>query len=191
MIFRAHPQVRDADVNTYCAAGPAHSRHVVAQVRVHAGERLELELDLASSSYRLVGPQLGWSFDFQVRSGATTRRWDMSLSTGPAEGLPPALGPGGQLIALTNDTGQELVVRVERTAPRDDALTAARASSLAVFRELFPAEVLAPGQLVSVSNVTLLLTALDQPTSLYEAIHRRHRLDALLIHRTGRRGAAA
>ena len=170
LIFQAHPQVRNVDVNTYCAAGPAHSRHVVAQVRVHPGERFELELDLSPGTYKLVGPQLGWSFDFQVRPRAPARRWDLSLSAGPVEGLSPVLGPDGQVLSLSNDSERELLVRVERTAPRDDALTAARASSLAVFRELFPAEVLAPGRLVSVSNVTLLLTALDQPTSLYEAI---------------------
>src|SRR5262249_6894968 len=43
-----------------------------------------------------------------------------------------------------------------------DALTAARASSLALFRELFPAEVLAPGQLASIATVTLLATELDR-----------------------------
>jgi class 3 adenylate cyclase len=66
------------------------------------------------------------------------------------------LRPGGQVLALANTHAQELVVRVERTADRDDALTAARAAALALFRELFPGELLSPGQLVSVSNVALL-----------------------------------
>ena len=54
----------------------------------------------------------------------------------------------------------ELLVRVERTAPRHDALTAARAASLPIFRELFPGEILAPGRLATVSSVTLLFTTL-------------------------------
>src|SRR5262249_27899942 len=58
LIFRAHPEVRDADVATYCIGGPAHSPHVVAQVRVAAGERLDLDLHLAEGAYRLRGPQL-------------------------------------------------------------------------------------------------------------------------------------
>lgn len=167
MVFRVHPQVREADLNTYCAAGPAHSPHVVAQVRVQAGERFELDLELTPGAYRLRGPQLGWSFDFHVRPGAATRRWDLRLSSGPVDDLAPWLGAGGQLLVLDNDAEIELLLRVERVAPRDDALTAARATSLAVFRELFPAEVLAPGRLVNVSNVTLLVTALDPARNLY------------------------
>src|SRR5262249_54315636 len=34
LIFRVHPEVRDADLATYCIGGPAHSPHVFAQVRV-------------------------------------------------------------------------------------------------------------------------------------------------------------
>ena len=47
--------------------------------------------------------------------------------------------------------------------------TAARAASMALFRELFPGELLAPGQLATVSTVTLLVTALDpqQADALY------------------------
>jgi hypothetical protein len=171
LVFRAHPQVREADTNTYCAAGPAHAPHVVAQVRLAAGEHLVLDLALGEGSYRLRGPQLGWSFDFAVRPGAAARRWDLTLSRGPAAGLAPVLGPGSQVLGLSNDTDRPLVVRVERAAPRDDALTAARASALAVFRELFPAEMLSPGCLVSVAEVTLLLTDLDRgPRSLYQEL---------------------
>jgi class 3 adenylate cyclase len=171
LVFRAHPQVRDADTNTYCAAGPAHSPHVVAQVRLTANERIELDLALGEGRYSLCGPQLGWTAGLDVRPGAPARRWDVSLSKGPEPGFTPALSHGGQVLGLINDTDRPILVRVERTTPRDDVLTAARASSLAVFRELFPAEVLAPGRLVGVESVSLLLTALDQTDrSLYEAL---------------------
>src|SRR5207302_8860733 len=36
-----------------------------------------------------------------------------------------------------------------------------------LFRELFPGEMLTPGQLVSVANITLVVTALDQAEELY------------------------
>ncbi len=74
-------------------------------------------------------------------------------------------------MVLTNGFDRELLVRVERTASRSDALTAARAASSALFRELFPGELLAPGQLATVSMVTFLVTALDpdQADALYLA----------------------
>ncbi len=67
LIFRVHPEIREADLGTYCIGGPAHSPHVPAQVRVAPRERIELELELPEGSYRLRGPQLPWTVDFPVR----------------------------------------------------------------------------------------------------------------------------
>ncbi len=167
MMFRAHPDVRDAEVRTYCVGGPAFSPHVVAQVRLRPGERIELDLALPEGAYRLRGPQLPFTFEFRVRPSAPACRWDVSLARAPAADGPTVLRGGRQLLALTNEHAREVLVRVERTAPRDDALTAARASSLALFRELFPGETLSPGQLISVATVTLLVTDLEGSGDLY------------------------
>ena len=133
-------------------------------------ERIELELELPEGSYRLRGPQLPWSVDFQVKNSATIWRWEIELGSGPSPDPPSALRAGGQVLVLSNAHSGELVVRIERTAARGDALTAARATSLAQFRELFPGEHLAPGQLATVSTVTLLVTALEpaQADALYQ-----------------------
>jgi serine/threonine protein kinase/class 3 adenylate cyclase len=170
LIFRAHPEIRDAEVGTYCVGGPAHSPHVAAQARLAPRERLELELSLAEGAYRLRGPQLPFAFDFRVQPAATCALWELNLARPPAaESLPP-LRPGSQLLALTNDHDLEVVVRVERTAARDDALTAARAAALALFRELFPSETLSPGQLIRVATMTFLVTDLDGAGALYQQL---------------------
>jgi eukaryotic-like serine/threonine-protein kinase len=161
LIFRVHPEIRQADLATYCIGGPAHSPHVFAQIRLAPGERIELNLDLPEGSYRLRGPQLPWSADFQVRLAATVRRYEVDLASGPLPDTPDALKAGGQVLILHNSPARELLLRVERIAARTDALTAARAASLALFRELFPAELLAPGQLATVSMVTLLVISFD------------------------------
>jgi serine/threonine protein kinase/class 3 adenylate cyclase len=167
LIFRAHPEVRASELGTYCIGGPAHSPHVVAQARVAAGERMELTLSLTRGAYRLRGPQLPYVLDFRVEEEAGVRRWDLALSRPPEAGRPRVLRAGRQVLMLGNDGGRELVVRVERAAPRDDALTAARASALALFRELFPGEILSPGQLISVATVALLVTELEGAGELY------------------------
>lgn len=170
LIFRVHPEVRAADLGTYCIGGPAHFPHVAAQVRLATGERMELELSLPEGAYQIRGPQLTVALDFRVQSTAATGRWELNLPRLEKTELPTQLRTGSQIIVLTNEHDRELLVRVERTAPREDALTAARAASLALFRELFPGEVLSPGQLVSVAMVTLLVTDLDQPESIYEQL---------------------
>jgi class 3 adenylate cyclase len=161
LVFRVHPEIRNVDLGTYCIGGPAHFPHVLAQVRVAAGERIELALELPEGSYRLRGPQLPWSVDFEVRPSAPTRHWEIDLATGPTPDRPRALRAGHQILTLVNELGRELLVRLERTAVGTDALTAARAASLALFRELFPGEVLSPGQLATVSTVTLLVAELE------------------------------
>jgi class 3 adenylate cyclase len=143
---------------------------VPAQVRLAAGEVFELELALGEGPYRLRGPQLPWSVDFHVVKGAAARRWDIDLARGPERGMPLELAPGAQDFLLRNDSTQELVVRVERAIPRTHVLSAAKASTLALFRELFPSERLAPGQLVSIATLTFLATDLDLPMSLYESL---------------------
>jgi serine/threonine protein kinase/class 3 adenylate cyclase len=180
MIFRVHPEIRGADTGVYCTGGPARSPHVPAQVRVAPGERLELDLSLPAGIYRLRGPQLPWSIDFSVGATATTRRWDIDLGRGLDSGWPRALGAGEQVMTLSNDCDRELLVRVERAAPRDDALTAARAASHPLFRELFPGEVLAPGQLISIAAVTLLVTGLERPDDFYVELGEMEATGALL-----------
>ena len=166
LVFRAHPELRDAEARTYCVGGPAHSPHVAAQVRLAAGERFAADLALPEGAYRLRGPQLPFNLDFRVRPGAAASGWELHLSRGAAD-RPPDFRPGHQRFILNNDFDREAVVRVERTAPRGDALTAARAAALAVFRELFPREILAPGLLIRVSTATLLATDLDGAEALY------------------------
>jgi len=168
LIFRAHPEIRDADVAVYCIGGPAHSPHVAAQARVGPGERLALELALAEGSYRLRGPQLPFAVDFRVDLRATAGGWDLALARAPGADLPRSLRPGGQVLTLANDLDREVVVRVERVAPREDALTAGRASTHALFRELFPGEILGPGQLVNIATATFLVTELVGSARLYD-----------------------
>ena len=170
MIFRVHPEIREADLAVYCIGGPAHSPHVPAQVRLAPGERMELELELSEGAYRLRGPRLPWSVEFAIRGGSGARRWEVELAPGSAPTAPASMPIGGQVLVLGNRFDQDLVVRVERTASRSDALTAARAASIALFRELFPDQLLAPGQLAAVSMVTLVVTALDPARA--DAIYR-------------------
>jgi serine/threonine protein kinase/class 3 adenylate cyclase len=172
LVFRAHPEIRQVDLKTYCIGGPAHFPHVLAQVRVAPGERVELSLQMTAGSYRVRGPQLPWTADLQVQSHAPVRTWEVNLATGPSPDDPRTLAAGHQVLTFTSQLDREILVRVERVAARDDALTASRAASLALFRQLFPDEVLSPGQLATVSTVSLMAVQLDpaQADILYQEL---------------------
>lgn len=195
LIFRIASDIQATDTGVFCIGGPAHSPHVVAQVRLAPAERFELDLALSQGAYRVRGPQLSYAVDFRVVPNATASRWELSLARGPQADLPSQLKPDDQLFVLENDTLQEVVIRVERMASRADALTAARAAATPLFRELFPGECLAPDQLVRVEQVTLLFTKLEAANQLYfelgdspafARLHEHFRtLDTLIRHAGG------
>ena len=170
LIFRVNSEIRPGDTGVYCIGGPAHSPHVVAQIRLAPQECFDLDLNLTEGAYRLRGPQLPFVLDFRVDPKAGTNRWKLDLAQGPDPDLPRSLKSGDQLLSLFNDHTAELVVRIERVASRTDAVTAARAASTALFRELFPGECLTPGQLVSIENVTFLATDLQHGDRLYHEL---------------------
>ena len=166
LIFRIHPELRRVKTETYCIGGPAHFPHIVAQTRVRSGERVKWTLGIPPGTYRLRSPHLAWTLEFQVAQKGGVGRWEVALG-GPLQETPSPLNSDHQNLVLHNTAEQELLVRLERVAGRDDALTAAQATSLATFRELFPNEVMAPGQLANVTRVTLLAVSVGQLETVY------------------------
>ena len=156
LIFRVHPEMRQADLKTYCIGGPEHAPHVIAQARLGAGESLELDLALDAGTYVLRGPQLPYTVTLAVRTTTGTGRASLPLSSSFDATRFPPLHAGRQLLTLENKYDRPLVVRIERTIPRPDVLTAAQASRLQLFRQLFPAEVLSRDRLSDYSACTLL-----------------------------------
>lgn len=169
LVFGVHPDIRPVQAGTYCAGGPSHSPHVVAQARLAPREELELQLSLTPGSYRLRGPQLPWKVDFRVIEGAVGRRWEPDLKAQQAP-AGPTMAPNGQVVVLRNRQDVELVLRVERSAARDDALTAARATAIPAFRELFPGELLSPGQLAPASTVSLVVIQVSEADEWYKRL---------------------
>ncbi len=160
IIFRAHPQVRDSELGVYCIGGPGHTPHVIVQVRLAPGERFEADLRLDPGHYRVAGRQMRTSWGFTVEPDAPLQHWELPLREGLPPLVPRIIGSGTQRIVLCNDADHEIVARIEKTAGREDAVTAAEVACSPLFRQLFPTEVLAPGHLVAISHVTLLLVEL-------------------------------
>lgn len=168
LVFRVHPALRAADLGVYCIGGPAHSPHVLAQVRLAPLERFTLAVALEPGRYRIAGRGVPRHWSFSVDERAPFDRWDLALRAGASADAPRSSKPGTPQIVLVNDLGHEVVARLERAADRDDAVTAAEAASSDVFRELFPDRVLAPDRLVAVSDVALLFARVADAAERYE-----------------------
>lgn len=170
MVFRVHKQIREVETKSYCVGGPRNFPHIVAQVRIAAGETIKLDLHLGEGVYRVTSPQLPHAWDIRVALMHHLSRARLNLlRPGIAITEPIGLRSDTQQLVIENQHQREIMVRVERTIPRDDVLTAAKASALAVFRELFPDEVLSAGQLVTVAAMTFLAAEVfvENSPSLY------------------------
>ncbi len=185
LVFRVSPEVRPNDIQAYCIGGPAHSPHVAAQVRLGPGEGRVLSLALAEGRHRIRSPELPGVLELDVAPEYVFSRADLVIGARlraqrlPEPGAEDArlelgvretvqLGSGQQTLGLRNELGHEVTLRVERTASRSDALTAARAWSMPKFRELFPGETLESGRLVAVGQVSFLVLRVAEHSRLLE-----------------------
>lgn len=160
--FDVNPAVRPASGALYCVGSPAHSRFAVAQFSVPKEGR-EIEVDLTSQSYVL-------------RDLCKKRRVLLRpRADGPSE-LAPAFDaeeatfkPGRVRLRLESRCASALA-RLEASDWRDKAAKARLVTSLQDFRDLFGAEVLAPGVEIAVRGIALLFTDLKGSTAMYERI---------------------
>ncbi len=186
LVFRVSPEVRPNEIRAYCIGGPAHSPHVAAQLRLAPGEGRVLALELSDGRHRIRSPELPGVVELEVAAEHSFARADLvigarlrAVRSKPDDGEDARLllergepvvelGSGQQTLGLRNELEHEVTLRVERTASRDDALTAARAWSIPKFRELFPGETLESGRLVAVGQVSFLVLRVGDYLSLIE-----------------------
>ncbi|WP_372368039.1 protein kinase [Candidatus Uabimicrobium sp. HlEnr_7] len=166
LIFKVHSSVRESDLQIYCVGGPAHSPHVISQMKLQAKECLELNLKLNEGAYLLRSPQLQHSCKFQISKNCNIHKHNLQISSLDKEEF--TLTTEKQCIQLINDFDKEIVLRIEHTVSRRDTLTAAYVSTLPLFRKLFPLEVLSPQQLVSISNLILIAVDIHNSELFYK-----------------------
>ena len=86
------------------------------------------------------------------------------------------------VIALINNADGERLFRIEREAWGGQAATAAEVTALQLFRDLFAAEALRPGDQINVGQMTILFTDLRNSTRLYREIGDAVAFGAVMSH---------
>jgi adenylate cyclase len=168
LTFRPNPAVRRVNVPSYCVGSPHWTPHVVAQQLLPAGDKRELSLPLEPGSYRFRALELPGSQDVTVSAdGETSAAVTLSNNDWGREAL--HVSERFSLV-LKNDTDAEQLLILERLEWSDQATTAAEVTALQMFRDLFAAEALRPGEQISVGTLTVLFTDLRHSTQLYREI---------------------
>jgi class 3 adenylate cyclase len=159
--FRPAAQIRPLTGGEFCLFGPMTTPHVVMQQTLQPGEAREVEASLAPGDYRVrplhpgPGANLTWS------GGGFPEI--IAAAGGLQLGTPAAPGR----VRLVNSSNRTITVVVESRDWVRDALTAHRATSMQIFRDLFSTEVLRPGDEAGIGQVTLMFTDLKGSTAMY------------------------
>ena len=165
MIFTVHPSIRKVSNEVFCLNGPFNSPHIVGQFRIGPNEEKVVDWTPMTENLRMrvlkdnLQVQLGNVEDLQEQViiynslGFVGERFNQA-----------------QQFRIINESEEEIVLAVEKVDWDSFALTAREVTSLQLFRNLLPAEVLAPGIEIGVSTLTVMFTDLKDSTRLYEEI---------------------
>ena len=157
--FAPAPTVRPVMAGGFCLSGPMATPHVLVQLLLQPGERRRVDVDLPAGSYRVRTLHPGIFVDVEHAGGAFPGARIGALGVEAVEGR-----------EFVNEAGFELAALIEDRTWTREALTAPEVISLQVFRDLFAAATLRPGDEAGVSQVALLFSDLQGSTALYERV---------------------
>lgn len=171
--FAVHPAIRQATAETYCIGGPGRTPQFLIQQPVTRDKMTIITFPLTPEALRLRVLRANHSVVFEPPATDTltdqaapvvelmysAEGWAQKKLTAP---------PAGTSLRLINRSGEDIVVVLEKIEWDQDAVTAAKVTTMQEFRNMFSSEVLAPGQSVGIEHLTLFFSDLRDSTTLYE-----------------------
>jgi class 3 adenylate cyclase len=169
-VFQVNPAVRRSEARVYCASSPAFRPHVLAQVRVPAGETRRVAANLAPGELfaRIVGRSGG--VDIRIDASPATLTLDVGAAT-LAVRLEGTRDPASDAhLAIHNAAPEAITVLVERAGWSADAVLGSVVASFPDFVDLFATEAPATGVDLAIGELTVLFSDLTGSTALYERV---------------------
>lgn len=174
-VFTPHPQVRDVPDAHYCLGGPGTTPHIVYQRMLEPGEDDTFTLRLAGGRYRLRvtgDPTYRWleveEADLTQPKHAGEGTLSFDVTDNEITGQDATRSEGKPItIRLSNTSKRRIVAVIESIEWARDALSAGELVADQRFRDLFSAEVLAPGISLAVEDSTILFTDVVGSTAMY------------------------
>jgi len=168
LTFAPNPAIRDVPRLDFCVAGPEVTPHIIVQQTLSPTDQQLVMPVLEPGRYRLrTMSQPGGQFFRVLENG----RDQLDISIDGREWPPEEVNVGTMpRLDLVNQTTEQQMVILERTAWSDQATTAAEVIALQRFRDLFANEALRPGEQIGVGSLTVLFTDLVDSTRMYREI---------------------
>lgn len=182
LTFIPHPQIRAVSDDSYCIGGPMVTPHILVHQILQPNETRTLpQVNLKTGGYRLRTQRPGvetWITLGQENecpaTGLSIVAGDQTIH-GAVQSAPPQNhqvdSPQGDdptiKLTITNNADTPQRIFVEQSAWYTDAVTAAQATSLQHFRDLFSDAVLRPGEEIGIQGMTILFSDLVGSTAMY------------------------
>lgn len=167
--FRPVPALREIGTHTdFCISGPYRTPHIISQQLLQPGEERSISPIFEEGGHRVRTLKNDTARYFRIGKGhkkdtitipATVQEWKENIEL-----------PKQPTLHLVNNTDDEQLFFIERTAWSDRAVTAAEVTTMQTFRNLFAEEALRPGERISVRGMTLLFTDLRSSTTMYNTM---------------------
>ena len=165
MTFQVNGSIRKVSKDIYCINGPVNSPHTVGQFRVPSHSSITVPWKPSHEDLQI--RVLKHNFKIPFSYGNNQSNCEMNITT---EGIKQSSLQQSDQLTMTNESDEEYILVIENTKWDEFALTARDVTSLQLFRDLLPAEVLAPGTQIGVGKLTILFTDLKDSTQLYERV---------------------
>ena len=169
--FSVAQGLRQVADRRFCSGGPMNTPHVLAQVELQPGQSRLIETPLEVGTYRLRSLQSKSTAVVDVQAEAVAAD-EVTLRVAVDAIAPPASValPGTVRLRVTNEAGIPALLVLEDPGWPDTAATAAVVGTIQEFRDLFDAEVLAPGLQLAIQRLAFLFTDLTGSTALYQKV---------------------
>lgn len=165
--FQVSPAIRETKTEVYCIGGPGNHDQTYAQFLLRSGEEREVEVELASYRWKIFAYGEGESY-LDVTKDGRDSSISVDIEKDKVSSSSGSVKEGKVKIRFKNHSGELALMHLEEDKWIGQAVTAAYVTSLPKFRDLFSSEVLAPGEEISVRNLTVMFTDLKGSTAFYQ-----------------------
>jgi adenylate cyclase len=168
--FSVAERLRRVEDRRFCSGGPMNTPHVIAQAELQPGEARPIEAHLPVGVVRVRSLQSRSTAIVDVQAGG--QAGEVGLTVRPEAIVPPAsaAAPGAVRLRVENRTDVPVALVVEDPGWPDTAATASVVATIQEFRDLFDAQVLAPGLQLAIQRLAFLFTDLTGSTALYQRV---------------------
>ncbi|MCM3757101.1 DUF5939 domain-containing protein [Sporosarcina aquimarina] len=165
MTFQVNGAIRKTNKETFCINGPTNSPHTIGQFRIPPQSKKHVPWTSIAKDMQVRVVKHNFKVPFTYQANIESSELHIQPN-----GIVEQFLMQSPDISIVNTSDEEYIVAFEETKWDEYAITAREVTSLQLFRDLLPAEVLAPGMQIGVGKLTILFTDLKDSTQLYERV---------------------